>query len=137
MNEAHKKQLKQILDQIEFLDWRLSDYIDPEDYDKIDKNYPFESLIDFLDNRYAFADNAITKYSKAMKFLDEYDDSLELSLYIAHRDGYGVLDLGSIVLANLLLVDMRKDLMKDYERDIDIFFYEMQNNNNIKFKETN
>ncbi len=73
-----------------------------------------------------------------MKFLDEYDDSLELSLYIAHRDGYGVLDLDSVTLANLLLVDMRKDLMKDYERDINnVFFYEMQNNNNIKFKETN
>jgi len=94
-------------------------------------------LIDFLDNRDAFEDNAITKYSRAMKFLEEYDDSLELSLYIAHRDGYGVLDLDSVTLANLLLVDMRKDLMKDYERDIDNFFYEMQNNNNIKFKETN
>ena len=34
MNEAHKKQLKQILDQIEFLDWRPSDYIDPEDYER-------------------------------------------------------------------------------------------------------
>ena len=137
MNEAHKKQLKQILDQIEFLDWRLSDYIDPEDYDKIDKNYPFESLIDFLDNRDAFEDNAIKKYSKAMKFLDEYDESLESSLYIAHRYGYGVLELGSIVLANLLLIDMRRDLMKDYQQDIEEFFYEIQNNNNIKYKEIN
>jgi len=137
MNEAHKKQLKQILDQIEFLDWRPSDYIDPEDYDKIDKNYPFESLIDFLDDRDAFEDNAIKTYSKAMKFLDEYDGSLELSLYIAHRYGYGVLDLGSIVLANLLLVDMRMDLMKDYERDITKFFNEIQDSNNIKYKEIN
>ena len=137
MNESQKQQFKQILDQIEFLDWRLSDYIDPEDYDKIDKNYPFESLIDFLDNRDAFEDNAITKYSRAMKFLEEYDDSLELSLYIAHREGYGVLDLGSIVLANLLLIDMRKDLMKDYQQNIEEFFYEIQNNNNIKYKEIN
>jgi hypothetical protein len=137
MNESQKQQFKQILDQIEFLDWRLSDYIDPEYYDQIDEDSPFESLIDFLDYRDAFEDNNIKKYSKAMKFLDEYDDSLELSLYIAHRDGYGVLDLDSVTLANLLLVDMRRDLMKDYQQDIEEFFYEIQNNNNIKYKEIN
>jgi len=95
--------------------------IDFIDIDKIDKNDPFNSIYEMIEENGGF-EKEVIYYSNAIKFLAENDPSLLDSLEIANDLGYKVEDLNSEVLASLLASQKTRDAFYELNDEINRFF---------------
>ena len=77
-------------------------------------------------------DGEIIYYSRAMKYLTENDPSLNRSLEIADQLGYQPKDLNSEVLASLLNGELIREEFDALKSEIDDFFEELNNEEEIE-----
>jgi hypothetical protein len=101
---------------ISFLDSSISNvdfaaYLTGEDFTT------FEEVRDLLEDNNAF-NVEIIYYSKAMRYLSEYDSTLKESLNIALDYGYSLKDLNSETLASLLASQNARNEFYSYEVEI-------------------
>ena len=126
MNEAIKNKITKFLTGIGFGEWSVSDYFDPENYEKdIDFEHPYDSIIGHLEDS-AFDTVEIIGYDSAMAFLQEHDPSLTISLEIANDMGYDMSSVNSEILASILKMNMIQNRLYDRADDINAFFNELQ-----------
>jgi len=126
MNEAIKNKITKFLTGIGFGEWSVSDYFDPENYEKdIDFEHPYDSIIGHLEDN-TFDTVEIIGYDSAMAFLQEHDPSLTISLEIANDMGYDMSSVNSEILASILKMNMIQNRLYDRADDINAFFNELQ-----------
>jgi hypothetical protein len=77
----------------------------------------FEEVRDLLEDNNAF-NVEIIYYSKAMRYLSEYDATLKESLNIALEYGYSLKDLNSETLASLLASENARTEFYELENEI-------------------
>ena len=95
------------------------------DIDNIDRNYPFDSIIDMINDNNGF-DIEVIYYSKAMDYLSENDPSLNESLALAYELGFTVDRLNSEILASLLISENVKNDFYQLENEINDFFEDLE-----------
>ncbi len=127
MNETIKNKIKNYFDSLEFDNWCVSDYFDTEDYKYIDFDDAYHYIINYIGDCGGFdPTDAVIYYNEAIKFLQEHDPSLTLSLSLAKDDGYRLSDLNSEILASILKMYLIQNMLYDRADDISAFFYELQ-----------
>ncbi len=100
------------------------------DVDNIDRNNPFESIYQMIEDNGGF-DIEIIYYSNAIDFLAKNDPSLIESLEIASELGYDVQNLNSEILASLLASQLARDEFYELESEILDFFEKLEEEEKI------
>ena len=95
------------------------------DVDNIDRNNPFDSICEMIEENGGF-DIEIIYYSRAMNYLSENDPSLQISLGIAHELGFNVDGLNSELLASLLASELVREEFYQLEDEINDFFEKLE-----------
>jgi hypothetical protein len=128
MTESTKNEITKFLIGIGFGEWSVSDYFDPENYEKdIDFEHPYDSIIGHLKDNSAFETGEIIGYDSAMAFLQENDASMVYTLRYAGDVGYSIYEIDSEILANLLYSQLCLGSVEDREREIEEFFSRIRN----------
>jgi intracellular sulfur oxidation DsrE/DsrF family protein len=95
------------------------------DVDNIDRNNPFDSICEMIEDNGGF-DIEMIYYSRAMDYLSENDPSLRESLAIASELGFEVQNLNSEILASLLASKLAREEFYELEDEINSFFEELE-----------
>jgi hypothetical protein len=85
----------------------------------------FDDVLNYLDDQGAF-NVEIIYYSNAIKYLQEHDPSLRISLEMAEDLGFSIGDLSSEMLASLLASQNVRDEFYELEDQFDEFFDELE-----------
>ena len=102
----------------------VNDFITWSDQDA--DELTFEWLTDYLREQTGFFEIGVIYYSNAMKYLSEYDASLQCSLEIASDLGFSIRDLNSETLASLLKSQNFEAEWYESQSDIDNLFDEIR-----------
>lgn len=101
--------------------------IDILNYIDIDNVTDYNSLLDELEERNAFEQSGeVIYYYNAIKYLMDYDDSLNESLGLASELGYTPDNLNSEILATLLKTQNLREEFWELENEITDFFEELE-----------
>ena len=95
------------------------------DIDNIDRDYPFDSICDMINDNNGF-DIEVIYYSNAIDYLRENDPSLNESLNLAYEMGFTVDSLNSEILASLLKTENVRNDFYQLEDEINSFFEELE-----------
>jgi hypothetical protein len=85
----------------------------------------FDDVLNYLQDQGAFNVDVIY-YSDAIKYLQEHDPSLRISLEMAEDLGFSIGDLSSEMLASLLASQNVRDEFYELEDQFDEFFDELE-----------
>jgi hypothetical protein len=85
----------------------------------------FDDVLNYLEDQGAF-NVEIIYYSNAIKYLQEHDPSLRISLEMAEELGFSIGDLSSETLASLLASQNVRDEFYELEDQFDEFFDELE-----------
>ena len=88
------------------------------DYINIDEVSSFDELVDELENNNAF-DNEVIGYYLATEYLLQNDPSLKNSLELASEYGYNIDNIGSELLATLLINQEYRSEFENYRDELD------------------
>lgn len=102
------------IDIIHFFDFEEENYTDM-----------YQRIYDAIENNNGF-DCEVIYYQSAMQYLKENDDSLKISLQLAHECGYTLENLNSEILASLLKSDTVRDDFNGEQAEITEFFDDLQ-----------
>ena len=95
------------------------------DIDNINRDYPFDSICDMINDNNGF-DIEVIYYSNAIDYLRENDPSLNESLNLAYEMGFTVDSLNSEILASLLKTENVRNDFYQLEDEINSFFEELE-----------
>jgi intracellular sulfur oxidation DsrE/DsrF family protein len=85
----------------------------------------FDDVLNYLEDQGAFNVDIIY-YSNAIKYLQEHDSSLRISLDLAEEFGFSIGNLSSETLASLLASQNVREEFTELESDFDEFFEELE-----------
>jgi len=86
------------------------------------------SFDDFLESvTESIHETEVIYYSKAMKILSEYDNSLTESLEMAEEQGFEITNINSELLATLILQNRMFESLADITDEIEGLFMDAQN----------
>lgn len=96
-------------------------------FDLEEENYTdmYQRIYDAIEDNNGF-DCEVIYYQSAMQYLKENDDSLKISLQLAHECGYTLENLNSEILASLLKSDTARDDFHNEKSEITEFFDDLQ-----------
>lgn len=130
MKQATQTKIEKFLSDIgKDLEFDLAYNVNIDELDLSDPDNIFDSIRDMLDDAGAF-NVEIIYYSRAMEYLQKYDNSLRTSLELAGDMGYKPEDLSSEILASLLASQNSREEFADLETQITDFFTELAEEEN-------
>ena len=94
------------------------------DIENIDYSDAYNSIYDMINDNNGF-DIDIIYYSKAMRFLSEYDCTLKESINIALEYGYTLENINSELLASLLASQNAREQFNELQNEIENFFTQL------------
>ena len=102
----------------------LSHFLTDNFLEELDQDDPEECYNEIYDklNENGFFNIKVICYSKAIKYLQEEDQSLQESIALASEYGCKLEDIDSKLLANLLASEAAKDVFRFLEYEITEFF---------------
>jgi hypothetical protein len=107
----NNKQIKQVIELLSTIDLDVWEN-DVKDIETIDE------LDEFLQENNYF-DVEIIYYTNAMDYLHEHDNSLQLSLGLAHDMGYTVENINSELLASLLASEKMRENFAEIREELE------------------
>jgi hypothetical protein len=123
MTESTKNKIENYLNTFSIGNWSILDYYAPGEYDSIDFDDAYNSIMDYLEKcgGLDYVDLFLDS-DQAIDFLRDFDSDLTCSLKLAAQKGLKIEDLNICILASILEMDIIKEDLADESDNINKFF---------------